>query len=51
MRSDGIRSNGIRSKGSRLENQNLYACPLFFQNLPLLPGELTKITQIPIFQG
>ena len=51
IRSNGIRSNGIRSKGSDLENQYLYACPPFSQNLPLLPGKLTGITENPIFQG
>ena len=47
----GIRSNGIRSKGNHLEKQNLYSCPPFSRNLPLLPGKLTEIKQIPIFHG
>ena len=47
IRSNGIRSKGIGSKGIgskryHLENLNPYAGLLFSQNLPLLPGKLTK---------
>ena len=51
IRPNGKRSNGIGSKGYHLENLNPYASLLFSQISLLLPGKLTKRSQIPVFQG